>query len=54
LLIFLGCGLSLYLNQISGPKPEAKEGTPAWVTMDLLPHLPPCFTCRKGLSYFGR
>jgi len=49
LLIFLGCGLSLYLNQISGPKPEAKEGTPAWVTMDLLPHLPALFYLPQGI-----
>jgi hypothetical protein len=49
LLIFLGCGLSLYLNQISGPQPKAKDHIPLWIAQDLVPQLPPLLLLPQGI-----
>jgi hypothetical protein len=48
-LMFLGCALSLYLNHISGPQPEAKDNTPGWIKKDLLPQLPPLLYLSQGI-----
>src|SRR5262249_42050743 len=49
LLVFFGCGLSLYMNQISGPRPEAKDTIPLWIQQDLLPHLPALLLLPQGI-----
>jgi hypothetical protein len=48
-LIFVGLSLSLYLNQISGPRPEPRSDVPASIGLYIVPLLPALLYLPQGI-----
>jgi hypothetical protein len=51
-LIFLGVAFSIFLTQISGPRPMPKPETPPWVAETIFPILPALLGLPQGVVLF--